>query len=63
MREDGYYWVLLNGKGAIALWDSEEEEWSLMGQYMKFVDSAFEQIIERKLMDPWTITTQELPKK
>lgn len=48
MRENGYYWVLLDGKWIIAEW--ENEFWKLTGQYMRFSDNHFEQIFENKLI-------------
>lgn len=47
-RENGFYWVLLDGKWIIA--EYEDEQWKLTGQYMRFGDDHFEQIFEHRLI-------------
>ena len=51
-RENGYYWVWIDGKPIVA--EYENGSWKLTGQYMRFFDNSFEQILERKLLPPTT---------
>ena len=54
-REEGFYQVWLAGKPIIAEW--RDEQWLLTGQYMRFNDDAFDQILERKIILPNERTT------
>lgn len=47
MRENGYYWVVFNGKWMVAEWCNTI--WSIPGRYPYYFDYSFESIDEKRL--------------
>ena len=58
LRENGFYWVVLDGKWIVAEWDNgdsyQESCWLVAGSpdYIGFNDASFSQILENKLTPP-----------
>lgn len=50
MREQGSYWVFLNGLWTPATWVGDS--WKIPGQYAEMMDEEFEKIDEKMLIPP-----------
>jgi hypothetical protein len=48
-REEGYYWVKLQGEDIVAEWDPEFQSWYITGQESSYYDRLFDEIDERRI--------------
>lgn len=51
-RESGYYWVKIDGKWEIGLYDRKLQRWYFVYTMIDYIDRYFDEINETRILNP-----------